>query len=140
VQPNAPGTQGYNLYTYVANNPTTWVDPSGHTHDQGHCRQIIRMIVGFMIQITGAYIMAMLFGCPASGEPLCRSIVSGRYVTVMLVLLGWLLNTILECYVDGYRVASAALGSGATVPEWTLTWAATGFPSTPRAAGASSGG
>jgi RHS repeat-associated protein len=30
VQPNAPGTQGYNLYTYVANNPTTWVDPSGH--------------------------------------------------------------------------------------------------------------
>lgn len=30
VQPNAPGTQGYNLYAYVANNPTTWVDPSGH--------------------------------------------------------------------------------------------------------------
>ena len=30
VQPNAPGTQGYGLYTYVANNPSTWVDPSGH--------------------------------------------------------------------------------------------------------------
>jgi len=30
VQPNAPGTQGYNPYAYVANNPTTWVDPSGH--------------------------------------------------------------------------------------------------------------
>jgi RHS repeat-associated protein len=30
VQPNAPGTQGYNLYAYVANNPATWVDPSGH--------------------------------------------------------------------------------------------------------------
>ncbi len=29
VQPNAPGTQGYNLYAYVANNPATWVDPSG---------------------------------------------------------------------------------------------------------------
>lgn len=26
-----PGTQGYNLYAYVANNPTTWVDPSGHS-------------------------------------------------------------------------------------------------------------
>jgi RHS repeat-associated protein len=30
VQPNAPGTQGYHLYAYVANNPTTWTDPSGH--------------------------------------------------------------------------------------------------------------
>jgi RHS repeat-associated protein len=30
LQPNAPGTQGWNLYSYVANNPTTWVDPSGH--------------------------------------------------------------------------------------------------------------
>ena len=26
VQPNAPGSQGYNLYAYVANNPTTWTD------------------------------------------------------------------------------------------------------------------
>lgn len=31
VQPNAPGTQGFNLYAYVANNPTTWVDHSGHS-------------------------------------------------------------------------------------------------------------
>jgi RHS repeat-associated protein len=30
VRPNAPGTQGYNPYAYVANNPTTWADPSGH--------------------------------------------------------------------------------------------------------------
>ena len=30
MQPSAFGTQGYNLYTYVANNPTSSVDPSGH--------------------------------------------------------------------------------------------------------------
>ena len=29
VQPGAPGTTGYNLYTYAANNPTTFTDPSG---------------------------------------------------------------------------------------------------------------
>jgi RHS repeat-associated protein len=30
VRPNAPGTQGYNPYAYVANNPARWVDPRGH--------------------------------------------------------------------------------------------------------------
>ena len=30
VMPNAPGTQGYNLYAYGANNPIRWVDPMGH--------------------------------------------------------------------------------------------------------------
>ena len=29
VQPGAPGTTGYNLYTYAANNPTTFTDSSG---------------------------------------------------------------------------------------------------------------
>lgn len=31
VQPNAPGTQGYNRYAYAANNPARWTDPSGHS-------------------------------------------------------------------------------------------------------------
>ena len=31
VQPGAPGTTGYNLYTYAANNPTTFTDPTGES-------------------------------------------------------------------------------------------------------------
>ena len=30
VQPNAPGTQGYNRYAYTANNPMRYADPTGH--------------------------------------------------------------------------------------------------------------
>jgi RHS repeat-associated protein len=30
LQPNGPGTQGYDLYAYTSNNPTTVTDPSGH--------------------------------------------------------------------------------------------------------------
>ncbi len=30
VQPNAPWTQGYDLYSCVTNNPTTFVDPTGN--------------------------------------------------------------------------------------------------------------
>ena len=31
VRPGAPGVAGYNPYTYVGNNPTTWTDPGGAT-------------------------------------------------------------------------------------------------------------
>ena len=42
MQPNAPGTQGYDAYAYVANNPTTWVDPSGHyTSDEATAAYVL---------------------------------------------------------------------------------------------------
>ncbi len=31
VQPGTPGTGGWNHYTYTANNPTTWTDPTGES-------------------------------------------------------------------------------------------------------------
>ena len=41
VQPNAPGTQGYNRYAYVANNPATWTDPSGHATKVDVCANLL---------------------------------------------------------------------------------------------------
>jgi len=67
VIPNAPGTQGYNLYTYTANNPTTWVDPSGHL--TGYTTVVLgnRLRITYALadyQQLGPYIFVLLrIGC-----------------------------------------------------------------------------
>lgn len=92
VQPNAPGTQGFNLYAYVANNPTTWVDPSGHMSavaagvllseagqaclTTGWCEEVLlpllaRVSVGRLIGIGGgAGIAFIVLACVLNDE--CR--------------------------------------------------------------------
>ncbi len=50
VQPNAPGTQGFDLYSYVANNPPSATDPSGNDG-----------IVVFGIRLTSIQIAALGF-------------------------------------------------------------------------------
>lgn len=39
--PNGPGTPGYNLYGYVANNPTTLTDPSGHASGVEYAANVV---------------------------------------------------------------------------------------------------
>jgi RHS repeat-associated protein len=39
LRPGAPGVVGYNEYTYVANNPTTWIDPTGHITASTYARE-----------------------------------------------------------------------------------------------------
>ncbi len=66
VQPNAPGTQGYNLYAYVANNPTTWVDPSGYTLEPAQGGD--QALLGMMYAIHGG--LVGIFECALDEE--CR--------------------------------------------------------------------
>jgi len=55
VSPNAPGSQGYSLYSYVANNPATWTDPSGHlvpTPVPPGALSLIKSIVGAALGLS----------------------------------------------------------------------------------------
>ncbi|MEZ4869236.1 MAG: polymorphic toxin-type HINT domain-containing protein [Caldilineaceae bacterium] len=56
VQPNAPGTQGYNLYAYVANNPTTWLDPSGYS-TEGPTPIQAAILVGLLVSVPAAALL-----------------------------------------------------------------------------------
>jgi len=60
VQPNAPGTQGYSLYSYVANNPATWTDPTGHFLESPD--QLIRPILEGLQRSGPALIPAIIAG------------------------------------------------------------------------------
>jgi RHS repeat-associated protein len=72
VQPNAPGTEGYNRCSYVANNPATWSDPSGHdvveTGRQYLCSFMVNRVITNMIGIDlFAIAKGMLLGTHRKG-------------------------------------------------------------------------
>ena len=122
VQPNAPGSQGYNLYAYVANNPTTWVDPSGH-----------------LVSAAGA---AGAFYLPLLLDPELVGLVA---IGVFVVVVLWVVVAILRCVLETGcmdRVQHEAnaiqqYGSTAAAGSWALGGAATrtawqNFPQSPK--------
>ncbi len=113
VQPNAPGTQGYNLYAYVANSPTTWVDPSGHEIDPRH-----------------VYITAMILARPAfiaTSQILCQAIAasvvtagggSGNLMTLAMAGNSFAVCQVLVMTVFTIPAISCALDSQCLTKAW----------------------
>lgn len=62
VQPNAPGTQGFDAYSYTNNNPTTHTDPSGHAVLAGYgaTLEVPRTAIPTMT-LVGVAVAATLF-------------------------------------------------------------------------------
>jgi RHS repeat-associated protein/uncharacterized repeat protein (TIGR01451 family) len=61
VRPGAPGVVGYNQYSYVGNNPTTWTDPSGRglAFYGAASLQALRLAV-FVLAFTAVVYAAMI--------------------------------------------------------------------------------
>jgi RHS repeat-associated protein len=104
VQPNAPGTQGYNRYAYTANNPTTWTDPSGHavsdatTVAQHQINTLRNLLIATAAVCLGGLMIALALG-PAG---MAIGMVCGMRMLVIGLALIMVISIVLQLMLDGW--------------------------------------
>lgn len=101
IQPNAPGTQGWNLYSYVANNPTTWVDPSGRISGDAVAAGVAIVTVQALIKYCYAFSAALLLAQ--------QYVAAGLIWVACTVVLWYALPPIFKCVAAGYECIRDAM-------------------------------
>lgn len=137
VSPNAYGTQGYGLYDYVANNPTTLVDPSGNTVAAPPCSEaLMRAIRDFVVLGAIGFVVEALYDYLFRGEgndwkhDLAKAgalLALGFYAISLCLKLVWIYSVI---KVLGL-IAGAVRNTGAVSDPAQLLKAAADFPLLP---------
>jgi RHS repeat-associated protein len=125
VSPNAPGSQAYNPYAYVANNPTTWVDPSGQSIFEAAPGVTNKMLADAFMQIAFR-VAAKLTGVVCAA----RSCTFGSVLLLFAVgVLGCVFDLGSACWTNTSNNATTVLhyGSTAAAGAWTLSGPATRF-------------
>ena len=84
--PNAPGTQGYNLYAYAANNPATWADPTGHFVDNRTVWDVVRYLAA--TGLAGVATLAVALQVLVAAHPIAALV---GYAVLAGVLIYFLL-------------------------------------------------
>jgi len=137
VRPGAPGTAGYHLYTYVANNPSTWVDPTGHSAEAAAVGPLSMGEAAAALTAQVRY-LAILFAQIAAGALTFSGITGGMIVVSIVLSLAVLCGSVPSCraWISGLAVTAAGAAGGAILDAayWTpeqLRGAISSFPALP---------
>jgi RHS repeat-associated protein len=129
IRPNAAGTTGYNLYVYAADNPATWVDPSGHfVSPQDVAANFgVFLASGPIVQTTVASVLGAGAACQAtigqvgfSGRTACTdataAVLAERLFYLAMVGLGlaFLCSSIPGCISEALEFAGVISAQGST--------------------------
>jgi RHS repeat-associated protein len=140
VQPNALGTQGFSLYAYVAGNPTTWTDPSGHMAEAvalapwllPGAGQVLLTLGLVALAVIGIYLMARVLMCLV--DTACREAVL-EFMTTIIEAGASTVQGVIDWTAELLDAASPAWPITPSVPAAIPSEAATPATSTTTATG-----
>ncbi len=75
VVPGGPGSNGWNLYAYVTNAPTRYVDPTGQNASQFASGIVVGVIVGPPLQALGSALAGLFTALSCYFSEWCRALV-----------------------------------------------------------------
>jgi RHS repeat-associated protein len=122
MTPNAPGTQGYNLYAYAANNPATWADPTGHFVDNRTVWDVVRYLAA--TGVAGVATLAVALQVLVAAHPTAALV---GYAVLAGVLIYFLL---VAPYLDLFPFGSESEEGAVEQTIEALEGAADGYPPT----------
>jgi RHS repeat-associated protein len=118
VRPNAPGGQGFNLYSYVANSPATWTDPSGHFSTGGLTLQGLAPLVP---AITSFTLKGSVVACetqqPTGRQPSCIPNTFAAIATAFLIALAVIAFILVDIWVAMHLLGDPGTPAPQPVPE-----------------------